>query len=283
MAAKKTMACVLMVISVGLPSSAVSAGTAATARATTTERSAPTPDRLSGGVADVLVRISGGAVCSGTPITGTPFVVTAAHCVLDRDGNVGSRTVIRDGVEYDAAAVLVDVRYHDTPVAALDAAVLVLDRPIPGSSATLGTALPATGRVTLAGFQPLDSDGTLLRGTNPHNLPLPKAARGQAGGVVEIETAPAGCQLDIASVETTPAWVDVPCGLIPGASGGGLFATRGDSFELVGIVSWVSADITHNGVAPIDSLRELLEHQADYLHIAGQESEPATTMHISRS
>jgi hypothetical protein len=37
--------------------------------------------------------------------------------------------------------VLVDVRYHDTPTAALDAAVLVMSDPIPGPSATLGTRI----------------------------------------------------------------------------------------------------------------------------------------------
>jgi hypothetical protein len=230
----------------------------------------------------VLVQISGVGVCSGTPITGTPFVVTAAHCVLDHDGNVVSGTVIRGGVGYHVAAVLVDVRYHETPVAALDAAVLVVDRPIPGPSASLGTALPVTGLVTLAGFQPLDRDGTLLRGTNPHNLPLPTAARGEAG-VVRIDTAPAGCEIDIASVDATRAWVNVPCGLIPGASGGGLFATDGDSFELVGILSWVSADITHNGVVPIDSLLELLEHQADYLHVPTPDTHSASTAHVIHS
>src|SRR5262245_37314491 len=57
------------------------------------------PHSLQGGVADVIVRIRGGAVCSGTPIAGGRLVVTAAHCVLDRDGNVARRTVIRNGRE----------------------------------------------------------------------------------------------------------------------------------------------------------------------------------------
>jgi hypothetical protein len=216
-------------------------------------------------------------------ITGTPYVVTAAHCVLDRDGTVGSRMVVRDNRHYRPVAVLVDVRYHDTPVAALDAAVLVMSHPIAGPSATLGTAVPTTGSVTLAGFQALDSDGMLLRGTNPHNTPLPKAASKTEGGVVYIESAPAGCTNDMASIEVTPAWVGVPCGLIPGGSGGGLFATHDDSIELVGIVSWVSDDITHNGVVPMASLLELLEHQGDYLQVPAQESQPVTTVHISRS
>jgi hypothetical protein len=243
----------------------------------------PAPRRIAGDVADVLVRIRGGSVCSGTPITGTRIVVTAAHCVLAPDGTVASRTVIRDGVEYPAVAVLVDVRRHDTPTAALDAAVLVMSNPIPGPSATLGTRIPSAGGVTLAGFQPIDSDGSLLRGSNPHNLPVPAAAKQGHGGVVEIETAPAGCHNDVATIEVTAASVWVPCGLIPGASGGGLFATHGDTVELVGILSSVSADITHNGVVPMASLLELLEHPADYLHVPAQNSQPVTTVHVARS
>jgi hypothetical protein len=258
------------------------------ARATTVETlvetpSAPTPRRISGGVADVLVRISGSGACTGTPITGTRFVATAAHCVLDRDGNVESRMVVRGGVEYRAAAVLVDTRYHDSPVAALDAAVLVMSEPIPGPSATLGTAVPTTGSVTLAGFQAIDSDGSLLRGSGPHDALIPQAVQDGNGGVVYLQNTPAGCTNDVASVEVTAAWVRVPCGLIPGGSGGGLFATDGDAIELVGIVSTVSADITHNGVVPMASLLDLLDHQADYLHLTGQESQTETSMHVSRS
>ena len=44
-------------------------------------------------VADLLVRTTGG-VCSGTPITGTNYVVTAAHCVLTTSGEVTQRTVV---------------------------------------------------------------------------------------------------------------------------------------------------------------------------------------------
>jgi hypothetical protein len=225
-------------------------------------------------------------VCSGTPITGTAMVMTAAHCVLDRDGTVGSRTVVRDGVEYRATAVLVDVTYHATPLTALDAAVLLMDRPIPGPSATLGSGVPATGSVTLAGYQGIDSDGTLLRGTDPHNTPLPKSAQEGTGGLVEIQTAPAGCENDVAAVEVTTAWLRVPCGLIPGASGGGLFASTGDAHgnvELVGILSTVSPDITHNGVVAMSSLMELLETQDDYLHVPAEDSHPHSTLRVARS
>ena len=77
------------------------------------------PRVLNTPVADLLVRVRGGANCSGTPVMGGMLVVTAAHCVLDEDGQVAaSRTVIRDGVSYKPAAVLVNQKYHDSPVSA---------------------------------------------------------------------------------------------------------------------------------------------------------------------
>ena len=71
-----------------------------------------TPHLLQGEVADVIVRIRGG-ICSGTPITGTRYVVTAAHCVLAANGEATTRVVVRDDVIYPAVAVLVDPAYHD--------------------------------------------------------------------------------------------------------------------------------------------------------------------------
>jgi hypothetical protein len=148
------------------------------------------PHVLDGGVADVLVRVRGSSVCSGTPIAGTRLVITAAHCVLDRAGDVTAVTVVRDGADYLPRAIVVDSRYHDDPGAGLDAAVLIMRRRIPGPAATLGEIVPALGQVTLAGFQPIDTDGALLRGTSSHDRPTPK---GVTGGVVEIESRPSGC------------------------------------------------------------------------------------------
>jgi hypothetical protein len=86
------------------------------------------PHVLDADLADVIVRVRGGAACSGTPITGTNLVVTAAHCVLDADGAVArSRTVLRDGVEYQPLSVLVNPAYHNSPSPLLDAAVLVME------------------------------------------------------------------------------------------------------------------------------------------------------------
>ena len=214
-------------------------------------------------VADVIVRVRGGTFCTGTPITGTPFVVTAAHCVLDDDGVARSRTVLRDGLEYTAVSVLVNPEYRDSPGPRLDAAVLVMNQVIPGPSAAVGDAVPARGPVTVAGFQPLNTDGSLLHGTRYDNRPNPQSA---TGGVVKIETAAAGCVHLMSELEITDTQVKVPCGLISGASGGGLFHDSNGELILVGIISTVAADLTFNGVVPLKAVRELLDNPDEYTH-----------------
>jgi hypothetical protein len=64
----------------------------------------------------------------------------------------------------------------------------------------------------------------------------------------------------------TDARVTVPCGLVPGASGGGLLTVENGEIVLVGIVSTVSADLSANGVVPLESLHELLAEPERYAH-----------------
>jgi hypothetical protein len=220
------------------------------------------PHVLDGPVADVIVRIRGGH-CSGTPITGTRYVVTAAHCVLTAAGEVTTRTIERDGIRYKAEAVLVDTDYHDDPTTQLDAAVLVFAAEIPGPSVRLGSALPTTGEVTLAGLQPIDGDGTLLRGDNPDDRPLPTDATGNR---TTLKYLTAGCVEAVPALKVTPTRVTVHCGLIPGASGGGLFLDNDGQLVLVGILSTVTNDLTANGIVPLASLHELLKHPNRYTH-----------------
>ena len=130
------------------------------------DRELSRPHVLDTPVGEVIVRVRGSALCSGTPLTGTKFVVTAAHCVLDENGAIDGHTrVLRDGVVYTPVSVLVNPEYHSSPSPLLDAAVLVMDHIISGPSATLADRFPTEGLVTVAGFQPLDTDGSLLRGT----------------------------------------------------------------------------------------------------------------------
>jgi hypothetical protein len=183
--------------------------------------------------------------------------------VFDHDGTISRLTVLRDGVKYTAVSVLVNLGYYAKPSPRLDAAVLVMDQPIPGPSATVGDVLPAVGLVTLVGFQPLDTDGKLLRGTRYNNRPQPK---GTTGGVVVIKKAPAGCVQPVSNLKITDTKVIVPCGLIQGASGGGLFVERNGEHILVGITSTVSPDLTYNSVTPLAALHDLLNHPAAYTH-----------------
>ena len=55
-----------------------------------------------------------------------------------------------------------------------------------------------------------------------HEIRQPPPPQGGDPGGVEIETAAAGCVHPAADLEVTAIRVEVPCGLIPGASGGGL-------------------------------------------------------------
>jgi hypothetical protein len=226
------------------------------------------PHVLEGDVADVIVRVRGASICSGTPITGTPYVITAAHCILDRDGDVTTVDVVRDGVVYSPRAALVNPRYHDAPGAQLDAAVLVMDRAILGPSASLGDTVPTKGLVTLAGLQPIDTDGTLLRGTSYDDRPTPK---GVTGGVIEIKSLPAGCVERASSVEIAPNQLKVHCGLIPGGSGGGLFTEHDGRPVLLGIISTVKFDLSFNGLTPLAAVHELLNHPREYTHALAEE------------
>jgi hypothetical protein len=235
---------------------------------------------LDGGVADVLVHVRGSSVCSGTPIAGTRYVVTAAHCVLDRVGEVVSPIVERGDVQYRALEVLIDRGYTTAPSARLDAAVLVMDRVIPGPSARLGDTLPGQDVVTLAGFQPLDTDGTLLR---PRNAEAHATPTGVTGGVVRIETALAGCVRDVSAVEVTSSRLTVPCGLVRGASGGGLLAEDDRGPVLVGVVSTVSFDLSSNGVTPMSAVHRLIENPGRYAYVLSPTGPTSTGATIGRS
>jgi hypothetical protein len=220
------------------------------------------PHLIDDAFADVIVRLHG-HVCTGTPITGTVYVVTAAHCVLTDSGEVEQRTIVRDHIRYPAVAVLINTAYFDHPSEELDVAVLIMAQVIPGPSARVGSTLPDSGQVTLAGYQPIDSDGTLSRGPGVSDHPLPTAA---IETPIDFPFRPAGCVAAAQSMEVSAGRVIVPCGLVPGASGGGLFTEEDGELVLVGILSTVTADLSANGIVPLASLHELLEHPDQYAH-----------------
>lgn len=235
------------------------------------------PHTIHDDVADLIVRLAGN-VCTGTPITGTVYVVTAAHCVLTESGEVTQRTVVRDHKWYPAVAVLVNTEYLEHPTAENDAAVLVLAKQIPGPSARVGASLPDVGKLTLAGFQPLDSDGSLLRDKDRISHPRPKGA---TGTTIHLHYEPAACVTPADALDVSAARVMVPCGLVPGASGGGLYTRDVDGFVLVGILSSVTSDLKTNGVVPLDSLLELLANPDQYAHGFSSDSNRTDRIELS--
>jgi hypothetical protein len=245
------------------------------------DRELSRPHVLDTPAGEVIVRVRGSALCSGTPLTGTKFVVTAAHCVLDENGAVDGHTrVLRDGVTYTPVSVLVNPEYHSSPSPPLDAAVLVMDHIISGPSATLADLFPTERLVTVAGLQPLDTDGSLLRGTRVDNRPHPGGAK---HGIFEIATAAAGCVHLAADAEIINDNVRVPCGLIPGASGGGLFVERNGELILAGIISTVSWDLAYNELVPLTALHQLLQHPIPYTHDLTAEADSASLARVVRS
>jgi len=212
------------------------------------------PHLIDDEASDVLVRLTD-HVCTGTPITGTVYVVTAAHCVLTEQGEVRRRTVVRNHIWYPAVAVLVNTDYAKHTDERLDVAVLVMSQVIPGPSARVGTSVPTTGQLTLAGYQPINRNGTLLRAHYPSGRPPTNAPY-----------RPAACVESAQSLEVSAKRVTVPCGLVGGASGGGLFTEEHGELVLVGILSTVTSDLLSNGVAPLAALRELLDHPDVYAH-----------------
>jgi hypothetical protein len=111
----------------------------------------------------------------------------------------------------------------------------------------------------LGAYQPIDTDGTLLR--QPVNHPRPLAATGTPN---DFPYRPAGCVESVQSLEVSATRVMVPCGLVPAASGGGLFTEDNGELVLVGILSTVTSDQEVNGIVPLTSLHELLEHPDRY-------------------
>ena len=96
---------------------------------------------------------------------------------------------------------------------------------------------------------------------------------------MKIDSAVAGCAHRASDAEVTDDEVRLPCGLIPGASGGGAFVEANGEPALVGIISTVAFDLTSNGLVPLAALHELLENRATYTHdmiVAAPTTQPST-------
>jgi len=215
-----------------------------------------------------LVSVRGPGFCSGAPITGTNLVITAAHCVVESGTDaVGARydlRVERSGVRYDILEVYVDMSWKDGTQSKDDVAVLVMESPIPGPSLHLSNSFEPNQSATLIGFQP-SGGGSWLRGADydSHSELMSTSYASHA-------TVPAACSLAATSFKWSKNghwWI--PCGMVPGASGGPLVIAGVNGPTLVGVASSVDFKLESNGVAPVEKVQYLLRNRELYRKVPG--------------
>lgn len=212
--------------------------------------------------AGFLVKVQGPGTCSGSPIKGTNLVITAAHCVMEPGtGAVGKRYDLRvehNDTRFNVVEVYLDMEVSPLPHPEDDVAILVLDRQVPGAKLEVASSFDGKIDAKLIGYQPSTGWGSWLRGedysSHRENLPTSFVAR------------PAVCKVPAGSAEWVkdPGIWSVSCGFVPGASGGPLVAVIDGKPALVGVASTVNKKLTHNGIAPLAKVLELLENGDKY-------------------
>lgn len=216
--------------------------------------------------ASVLVEVRGSGVCTGAKVANTRLVITAAHCVVEkRTGLVGSKydlRVERGDTRYDIESVLVNWTWGPKMDSANDVAILVMSEEVPGPGVLVADHY-AGSAATMIGFQPLKGDGTWLRGKNYDDLVHPKDA---SPGITYVESTPAACSVSSGDVKwTKQATWDLPCGMVPGASGGPVVVRESNGeFTLVGVISAVNFSLSRNFIAPLEKVRTLLDSPDAY-------------------
>lgn len=211
-----------------------------------------------------LVSVRSKGRCSGVPLKGTLYVVTAAHCVLDDyTGKFTSKYDIRveyNDTRYDVSAVLVQETSAPSKgkvASATDMAVLVLTKSIPGIGVDLGSYKDIHNGGTLIGYQPLAGKDTFYHPSTHSEL--------TTSGVV-AKAAPAACTFTGDQVKTLKNFWSIPCGMIPGGSGGPVLVLKNGKLLLVGVLSSVNDSLSYNGITPVSIAAELLHDPDRYYH-----------------
>ncbi len=228
----------------------------------------------------ILVRVRGQGICTGTPITGTLYVVTAAHCIVDkRTWEFTTRYDVRveyNDKRYDVTSVLVDVEAYPQDgqlYSNRDVAVLILREQIPGVGAYLGEDSLIENGATLVGYQSTSSIESFYR---PKDYASLKQGKNNVG-VIPLASAPAACSIRREDIEIRKGFWSVPCGMIPGGSGGPMIVSTANDLYIVGVLSSVNASLSSNGIAPVSAVRALIANPAKYTHSYEYDSIPAAS------
>jgi hypothetical protein len=189
---------------------------------------------------------TGGGACSGVPVKGTQMVISAAHCLTDRKSTneLFPNLWIRDpgsGMLLAAVvAVRFDHRHFDTLEPRYDLAVLHTDRVWP-SGVDAVEPLRTPQDVTVHALQVVRAHGWYL-----------------VAGNEEERIAVMECSArDLPVPALKDGMFNLPCGLVPGASGSPVVADIDGSSTLVGVLSTVSSN-GDNGIGAADGLLPLI-------------------------
>lgn len=218
-----------------------------------------------------LVRVYGQGRCSGVALKG-PYVVTAAHCVLDRyTGKFTPMYDVRveyDNVRYDIEGIFVqetDAPSQDRFVSDTDLAILQLSEPIPNIGVELGSRKDVHLGGIVVAYQPLTKESELYR---------PDTYEAITSLSLMQSRIPAACDFTGRQVTHQKKTMDIPCGMIPGGSGGPVLVAKDGRLLLVGVVSSVNKGLSFNSIAPVSLATEMLLDPERYYYSLLQGSRP---------
>lgn len=222
-----------------------------------------------------LVRVLSKGKCSGIPIKGTLYVVTAAHCVLDKyTGKFTSKYDVRveyNDTRYDVSGVLVQeisAPTKGTVFSSTDMAVLVLTKSIPGIGVDFGSHEDIRTGGTLIGYQPL---------TNKDSFYHPSSHDKLTSVGLTTTTAPAACTFTGSQVTAIKDFWSIPCGMIPGGSGGPVLVLKNGKLLLVGVLSSVDASLSSNGITSVSVAAAMLLNPDRYYYSLTNDSSVTTS------
>lgn len=189
---------------------------------------------------------TGGSTCSAVPLKGTNMVVSAAHCVVAIDGTslVYPGITVRDPTSVGLLAVVKAVRFDQRYLEGLeprfDLAVLYTNR-VWSTGVDMIEPLQTSRDVTVHALQRVRSNGWYL------------VAEGDFWRFAITQ-----CVASEVMVPTSEdGMFNVPCWLVPGASGAPVVVDVDGNTALVGVLSTVSSD-GGNGIGVSDGVVDLI-------------------------
>lgn len=228
---------------------------------------------------NLLVRVEVFGFCSGAPIAGSmDTVITAAHCVLDKEGVAQTNGLVYDhnGDRVDVLSIDVDPSYI-TKRQSVDVAVLHLERPLSGEGVVVDPSNTSiNGELRALGLQAADGDELLRDGGTSY---AKKQVAATGNNVVVVPSEPATCELSSDEISYEDGWFKVWCGFIPGASGGPMIRVVNGEYHLVAVLSTVNAAHTENGYAPLNAVWHVLNLEPGVETVNTHYVVPAMTTH----